>query len=40
MEASLVEISICTKFQIKIRKYDFSKIWGPTGSIGHTHKIP
>jgi hypothetical protein len=44
MEASLLEISVCAKFQVKIRNKIFSKIWGPTRtsiwhSLSFVHKM-
>ncbi len=38
MEASLVEVSICAKFQVKIQKYDFSENLGSyKGSLESRH---
>ena len=38
VQASLSEISVYAKFQIEIRKHDFSKTWGPLqGSIGNRY---
>jgi hypothetical protein len=37
MEASLVKVFTCAKFQIEIRKHDFCETWGP---IGNRHNIP